>query len=618
MTGRIDSDRTTPHRGSHQTWRWLALPIVVALAIGLIGPGCGPKPTESSGLELPATTSKGEAVPSGPPYFEDLTSASGIDFTYKNGEEDLHLAILESLGGGLGAFDYDGDGLLDLYIPGGGHYGGADKKEILGYPGRLYRNEGAFKFRDVTADAGLDRLAKGAPWFYSHAAAAGDYDRDGWPDLLVTGWRSIALFHNETDGKGGRKFVDATAAAGLGQGILWATSAAWADFDGDGYPDLFVCQYVDWSFANHPSCNYDGKTPDVCPPKNFKGLSCKVFRNKGDGTFADVSESAGMLKGGENAGKSLGVVVVDINADGKPDVYVANDTVANFLYVNKSEKGTIKFVERGMQAAVGMDGGGSPNGSMGLDAGDPEGTGKPALWVTNYENEFHALYRNHSNPDRASFVFATQASGVGSIGQKYVGWGTGFIDFDLDGWEDIFIANGHAIRYPTGASRLQKPVLFQNRSGKFTDITARGGDYFKAPHLSRGVALADFDNDGRTDVAINNLNQPASILRNIFPHSDRHWIGIELVGKDGSDVVGARVALEANGRMQTRFAKGGGSYASTPDRRFVFGLGTETKVTKLAVAWPDGTKEEWTDVPTDKYHIVIQGEKQFAKTKPRK
>lgn len=591
--------------------------VVAVVAVVLVF-GCGPKPTEPAPPGTP-TVPAADPILSGPPFFEDVTKSSGVAFTYHNGEEVPHLSILESLGGGLAAFDYDGDGLLDLYIPGGGYYGGADKKEVLGHTGRLYRNTGNFKFQDVTTAVGLDTLASGKPWFYSHAAAAGDYDRDGWPDLLVTGWGRIALFHNEPDGKGGRKFSDVSAAAGLDRGVTWATSAGWADLDGDGFADLFVCQYVDWSFANHPDCTYDGKTADVCPPKKFKGLKSKVYHNKGDGTFADVSEAAGIQAGGEHASKSLGVVIVDVNADGKPDVYVANDTVANFFYLNKSEKGAIRFAEQGMQAGVGMDGGGLPNGSMGVDAGDPEGTGKPALWVTNYENEFHALYRNHSVGDRASFVFATQASGVGAIGQKFVGWGTGFIDFDLDGWEDIFIANGHAIRYPTGATRLQKPVLFLNRGqGKFTDISARGGDYFASPHLSRGVALADFDNDGRTDVAVNNLNHPVALLRDVHPLDGRHWVGVELVGKDRRDVVGARVSLEGNGRTQTRFAKGGGSYASTPDRRFVFGLGSEGKVAKLAVVWPDGTKQEWSDVPLDRYHVIVQGEKEFAKTTPRK
>jgi hypothetical protein len=586
--------------------------VIAGLAVGWGLVGCGGKSTPT---DAPPPAPDPDLT--GPNFFEDVTAAVGIDFTYRNGEDVPHLAILESLGGGLAVIDFDGDGLLDLFFPGGGHYGGADNKQIFGHPCRLYRNEGNWKFRDVTAAAGLEKLAGDKPWFYSHGAAVGDYDRDGSPDLLVTGWGRVALFHNESDGKGGRRFVDVTAAAGLAEGIIWATSAAWADFDGDGFSDLYVCQYVDWSFANHPACNYDGKTPDVCPPKKFKGLQSKVYRNTGTGKFVDVTDEAGILKGGEQASKALGVLAVDVNLDGKPDVYVANDTVANFLYVNKSAPGKIRFEERGMAAGVALDGGGSPNGSMGLDAGDPEGTGKPALWVTNYENEFHALYRNHSAGEKVTFVFATQASGVGAIGQKFVGWGTGFGDFDHDGWEDIFIANGHAIRFPTGTTRSQKPVLFLNRGGKFKDVTARGGAYFQQPHLSRGAVLADFDNDGKTDLAVANMNERAAVLRNVLPTPDRHWVGVELVGAGNRDVVGARVTVEAGGRTQTRFAKGGGSYASTPDRRHVFGLGAETKVAKLAVVWPDGTRQEWTDVPTDRYHVVTQGQPNLALSRKR-
>jgi hypothetical protein len=340
-----------------------------------------------------------------------------------------------------------------------------------------------------------------------------------------------------------------------------------------------------------------------------------VYRNTGKGTFVDVSAEAGIRKGGEDTSKSLGVLAIDVNLDGKPDVYVANDTVAKFLYINKSTPGQIRFSEQGMATGTALDGGGAANGSMGLDAGDPEGTGKPALWVTNYENEYHALYRNHSAGDTVSFVFATQMSGIGMIGQKYVGWGTGLGDFDLDGWEDIFIANGHAIRYPTGTTRRQKPVLFLNRDGKFKDITRRGGPYFQQQHLSRGAVLADLDNDGRIDLGVSNVNEPVAVLRNVFPTTDRHWVGVELVGAEHRDVVGARVKLEAGGRVQTRFAKAGGSYASSSDRRHVFGLGTTDKVAKLTVIWPDGSQQEWTDVPIDRYHVATQGKKDLA---PRK
>ncbi|MCI0700618.1 MAG: CRTAC1 family protein, partial [Planctomycetia bacterium] len=595
----------------------MLLTIVVAggLAAALASLGCSDKQTPADPLvaELPPDPDL-----TGPDFFQDVTASAGIDFTYRNGEEVPHLAILESLGGGGAVLDFNGDGLLDVFFVGGGHYGGSDNKQILGYPCRLYRNEGNWKFADVTALVGMEKLAGGKPWFYTHAAAVGDYDRDGWPDLLVTGWGRIALFHNETDGKAGRRFVDVSEAAGLEQGITWATSAAFADFDGDSFCDLFVCQYVNWSFANHPACNYDGKTPDVCPPKKFSGLQSKVYRNTGTGKFVDVSDEAKIHKGGEGASKALGVVVVDVNFDGKPDVYVANDTVANFLYVNRSTRGKIVFEEQGMLATVALDGGGSPNGSMGVDAGDPEGTGKPALWVTNYENEFHALYRNRSSGDKVSFVFATQATGIGAIGQKFVGWGTGFGDFDLDGWEDIFITNSHAIRFPTGTTRLQRPVLFLNRGGKFKDITKRGGPYFHhpvegaRPHMGRGAMLADLDNDGRIDLVVCHMNEPASVLRNVLP-TDQHWLGIELVGEGNADVVGARITIEAGGRTQSRFAKGGGSYASSPDRRHVFGLGTANKIAKLTVTWANGSPpQEWTDVPIDRYHVVTQGKKELG------
>jgi hypothetical protein len=557
------------------------------------------------------TAARPAADPPGPDWFADRTAGSGIEFAYRNGEEvsPPHLTILESLGGGGAALDFDGDGRLDLYLCGGGRFAGADRRTIEGLPGRLYRNLGGFRFQDVTAAAGLDALAGGRPWFYSHGAAVADYDRDGWPDLLVTGYGRVALFHNEPDGKGGRRFADVSAAAGLDRGVTWATSAGWADFDGDGRPDLYVCQYVDWSWAKHPDCTYDGKTADVCPPKRFDGLPHKVFRNLGGGRFEDVSATAGLVPGGPAASKGLGLVVADVNADGKPDVYAANDTVANLLYVNRSAPGAIRFEERGMLSGVALDGSGSPNGSMGADAGDPDGTGRPSLWCTNYENELHALYRNVSAGDRVHFLFATPAAGIAAIGQQYVGWGTAFLDLDLDGWEDLFVSNGHAVRFPVGAPRRQRPVLLRNAGGgKFADASARGGAYFREPHLGRGVVFADWDDDGRVDAVVCHTNEPAAVLQNVAPTAGRHWVGVALAGRGHADVVGARVILEAGGRTQTRFAKGGGSYASSADRRLVFGLGATDRVTKLTVVWPDGSRQEWADVPIDRYHVATQGE----------
>lgn len=591
---------------------------VAAVLLGLLlAAAC----TRNGAVVAPEQNAEKEAA--GPPLFEDISVATGIQFSYRNGEDTAdHLSILESLGGGAGLIDFDGDGLLDIFLPGGGGFAGLDKKDIVGQPCKLYRNAGNGKFQDVTAEAGLAKLAGGKPWFYTHGVAVADVDRDGWSDLLVTGWGGVALFRNVAadpadplqpplakGGRrgGGRRFEDVTSRAGLDKGIDWATSAAFADLDGDGFPDLYVCQYVDWSWKKNPKCKYDGKTPDVCPPRQFDGLPHKLFRNSGKGAFVDVTEEAGVKPGGSNDSKGLGVLIVDVDGDGKPDIYVANDTVDNFLYLNTSQPGRIRVEEMGLASGTARDDRGGANGSMGLDAGDPQRTGKPYLWVTNYENELHGLYRNDSKPGRPFFHFSTAAAGIAAIGQKYVGWGTGFIDVDLDGWEDLFVANGHAIRHPTGkeSSRKQQPVLLRNVEGKFRNISARIGTYYQTPRLDRGLGVGDLDNDGRIDLVMTPMNEATSVLRGIGG-KEHHWLGVELAGKDHACVVGAKAVLDVNGQRQTRFVKGGGSYASSGDRRLLFGLGPATAA-KLTVTWPDGSMRQFDQLEIDRYHRIVHG-----------
>lgn len=607
-----------------QTRRLIALLLVMVLALVGVGFYLGGSYNSAGSATVPDDKSPPNDVTPATHLFEDVTGKSGVAFTYRNGEnlvdpsgmpvkdeegnQRRHLAILESLGGGSALIDYDRDGLLDLFLVGGGYYADApDYHTIKGHPCKLYRNLGELRFEDVSRKANLERLSGGQDWFYTHGTTVGDYDCDGWPDLLVTGWKRIALLHNVDDGHGGRRFEDVTEPAGLSTGIDWATSAAFADLDGDGFPDLYVCQYADWSWEKHPACSYDGKISDVCPPKNFNGLNHKLYRNSGQGAFLDVGQEAGLRPGGSADGKALGVLIVDLDGDSKPDVYVANDTVDNFLYVNRSQPGQIRLEEKGLLAGAARDDRGAANGSMGIDVGDPEQTGKPALWVTNYQNELHALYRNEGKPGQPMFHFRTAGAGIAAIGQAYVGWGTAFIDVDLDGWEDLFVTNGHAIRYPAGkeANRLQRPVLLLNQQGKFREASSQLGAYFQSSHLGRGLAAGDLDNDGRTDLVLNHMNEPLSILRGIGG-SGQHWLGIELAGKDHRCVVGSRASLEVNGRRLTRFAKAGGSYASSGDRRLIFSLGS-AEPGRLTMTWPDGSEQIFDGLTAGRFHRIVQG-----------
>ena len=570
----------------------------IAMVLLILSTGCQHEsaPTPEGSASIPSSDTS--ASPTGPSVFEDVTQSSGISFTYRNGEEANHYAIIESLGGGVALIDYDQDGLLDIFLPGGGYYVGT---KVLGHPCKLYRNLGQFRFQDVTSQVGLDAIS----FPYSHGAAAFDYDRDGWPDLLITGYNRLVLLKNVAAENGGRRFLDVTSAARLHDN-LWSTSAAWGDLDGDGYPEIFIAHYGDWGFeTNHPTdCTYDGKTRDVCQPRRFKPLPHTLYRNNRDGTFTDISDLCKIRKDG----KGIGVILVDANNDARPDIYVANDTDDNHLYINRSEAGQIRLEEVGLFAGVARDDRGIANGSMGLDAADYNRSGWASLIVTNYENELPALYKNRSDAKQIRFLYDTMPSGLAVIGGTYVSWGVGFFDFDWDGWEDLLIVSGHAIRFPIKLDRRQRPQLLRNVQGRFRVITSQGGSYCQQPHNARGAAFGDLDNDGRIDVVVSHLNEPVAILRNVYPAQDHHWVGLHLHGHKHADIVGTRVVLETPQGKQTRFVKGGASYASTNDPRLLFGLGPDTTIQNLTIYWASGTVQKIQGLEADAYWSITEGD----------
>jgi hypothetical protein len=590
IDGRGGASRPTvrPHRAARAA--------VLALSLGLLA-GCNKDPAPAiDPLAVPPGPSKSEA----PPWFTDVTSGSGLDFTYRNGEEADHYSILESLGGGVALLDYDADGLLDVFITGGGYFDGPDKKQIKGHPNRLYKNLGQWKFQDVTAAVGLDR-----PVFYTNGCAAADYDSDGWPDLLVTGYGRLVLYRNLK----GERFEDVTDAAGLTdrRPNHWSTSVAWGDVNADGHPDLFVCQYVEWNFQEHRTCK-GGSGPhqvDVCGPNWFKSRPQQLYLNSGNGTFRDASA-------GLKPGKGLGVLIVDVDGDRQSDMYVVHDGMEKHLYLNK---GGGKFEEVGGVRAAALNEFGAGTGSMGVDAADYDGSGHFSLFVTNFQQQPHDLYRNRGG---GWFQHASRRAGITAIGQDFVGFGTGFTDFDRDGNEDLFVSNGHVLRYPPPPISLaQRPVLLRNdrRPGqrpadvRFLDVSAEAGPYFRGKHRGRAAAFGDLDNDGATDVVLNNCQEPVVLLRNTYP-SAGHWLGVKLVGKPDRDAVGALLTLEVGGRKLVRAVKGGGSYQASNDMRVVFGLGEAISVDKLTVRWPSGQTQTWegSALGADRYVILTQGE----------
>lgn len=574
------------------TARFAAL--ISAVALALILGACGQKAQDTKPAD-PTPSAEQPPAYTGPVWFTDVTDASGVRATCRNGEEADQFTILESLGTGVAVLDFDRDGRPDIFVVGGGYFDGPTKTDLRGHPCKLFRNLGNLKFEDVTAACGLD-----GPWWYTHGVAVADYDRDGFPDFAVTGFGRIALFHNEPDGKGGRKFVDVSEKFNL-RDPSWSTSAAWGDIDGDGFPDLYVCHYVDWSFANNPACpgQVSGVPRDVCAPQKFKPLVHSLFKNEKGAAFREVSAEHGF----KPTGCGLGVVIADINGDARPDIYVGNDASNNFLFFNRNGK----LEEKGSASGTAVDDTGRYNGSMGVAVADFDRSGRAAIWVTNFQGELHALYQNLGGE---LFDHRSRALGVAKIGLHRVGFGTAFVDLDRDGFEDVVVVNGHVIRHPSGSALKQAPVLFHNteQDGRrwFRDISERGGAYFRTPAVARGLAVGDLDNDGKPDLVVTHNNGPVTVLRNEAPTSGP-WLGLGLTGKGHRDIVGSTVTVELDTGKLTRFVKGGGSYLSDHDPRLHFGLGTG-KVKRVTVQWSWGGSQSWDSIEPGTYWALTEGE----------
>ena len=519
----------------------------------------------------------------------DVTAGAGIDFQHNTGAYGGKL-LPETLGAGCAFFDYDADGWQDIILINGTDWPGHKRQRSTL---KLYRNNRNGTFADVTKAAGLDVD------MYGMGVAVGDFNNDGFPDLLVTAVGQNRLFRNT--GKG--TFVDVTRESGLGGRAAFSTSALWFDFDRDGLLDLFVCNYVRWALDHDVFCSNDGKQKSYCTPEAYRGDTCWLFRNRGNGTFEDVTATSGIF---DSSSKSLGAAILDVDGDGWLDLFVANDTQPNKLYRNQ-KNGTFK--EAAVEAGVAFSTDGKARAGMGADAAYLGASLTPSVAVTNFDNEMIGLYRAAS-PGLYEDV-ATKA-GIGPPSRSTLGFGCLFADLDLDGNLDLIVANGHidaTVRNIHGhVGYAQPPHLFLN-DGKdtFRDVAAAAGDQFAAPKVGRGLACGDFDRDGDPDLLITTNGGAAKLFRNDQASGNR-WLRFRLTGtKSNRDAIGALVRVFHDGTFQTRMVKSGSSYLSQSELPVTFGLGRRDRVDRVVVAWPSGRVDEFKDIETGRAYDCVEG-----------
>ena len=521
---------------------------------------------------------------------KDVTQQAGINFRHNSGAYGGKL-LPETLGSGCAFFDYDADGYPDILLVNSMDWPGHRRSRSTL---KLYKNNRNGTFSDVTRAAGLDIE------LYGMGVAVADYNNDGFPDILITCVGQNRLFLNT--GKG--TFRDATKASGLASRSAFSTSALWFDYDRDGYLDLFVCNYVNWSSEHDVFCSLDGKNKSYCTPEAYQGETCWLFRNRGNGTFEDVTAASGIF---DTSSKSLGVAMLDFDQDGWPDLFVANDTQPNKLYRNLRNG---KFKDVAVEAGLAFSADGKARAGMGVDIGDFENSGRPGIAVTNFDNEMVGLYRS---PAPGQFDDVSIAAGVGGPSKTTLGFGCGFADLDLDGRLDLVVANGHiddTVRNIRGnVGYAQPPHLFLNLgNGKFQDVVSRSGGDFAAPRVGRGLAFADFDRDGDMDLLLTTNNGPTFLFRNDLNNGNR-FLRLHLIGtKSNRDAIGAVVRIYRGGETQMRTVRAGSSYLSQSELPLTFGAGKADRIDRLTVEWPSGGTQEFKNILTAKAYELHENE----------
>ena len=537
-----------------------------------------------------------------PGKFTDVAAALGLRFQYMSSHTPKHY-LPETMGAGVAVFDYDNDGRLDIFLVNGAPLadptpkGSIPQKTGPRFWNRLFHQKQDGTFEDVTEKAGLQGVG------YGMGVAVGDYDNDGFEDLYVTAYGGNKLYHNNGNGT----FTDVTDKAGVA-GSGWSTSAAWVDLDNDGLLDLVVLRYVQWDFDDVWCGEHKEGFRSYCHPDIFQPITPLVFHNDGNGHFNEVSQKIGLSK----PGKGLGIALGDYDHDGKIDIFVANDSMVEFLYHNKGD-GT--FEEVGLLSQVAVDGDGRTYAGMGVDFADYNNDGWPDLLVTDLANQRYALYKNNGD---ASFSYSTFNTGLARITMLHSGWGARFFDYDNDGWKDLIVAQGHdldtvEINYPN--LRYKEPMLLLRNTGTaFVDVSAQSGSVFQQRWLGRGLAVGDIDNDGRIDVVVSTNDGPAHILHNETP-TQNHWLTLNLVGhKSNRDAIGAEVKLTTTKGSQFATVTTTGSYLSSSDKRVHFGLGPETTAQSLEIRWPSGLQQKLSNLRADQ---ILQIDEPAAGASPK-